>query len=79
MLNGVHLPSTMHDDEFFRALFYAFKDVGHSDNVRQKLAKCRQQTTVQTYIDEFRNSVLELGSSAPDDATLLFNFVSGLK
>jgi hypothetical protein len=34
---------------------------------------------VQKYIDDFRTIVIELGSSKPDDDTVLFQFINGLK
>ncbi len=64
---------------FCTELEKAFRDVDHVDRLRRRLASLRQTTSVAKYIDEFRTIVIELGSSKPDDDTVLFQFINGLK
>ena len=64
---------------FSAELEKSFRDVDHVDRLRRRLASLRQVTSVQKYIDEFRTIVIELGSAKPDDDTVLFQFINGLK
>ena len=57
----------------------AFRDVDHVDRLRRKLSSLRKIHSVSRYIDTFRSIVIELGVSKPDDETVLFQFINGLK
>ena len=74
-----NLASHLTFNTFCTKLEKAFRDVDHVDRLRRRLASLRQTTSVAKYIDEFRTIVIELGSSKPDDDTVLFQFINGLK
>jgi len=57
----------------------AFQDIDRELNLRRRLATLKQTKSVALYVKEFRNIVIELGSSAPDDSALMFMFTEGLK
>ena len=65
--------------DFKSELVDAFVDIDHELKLRRKLASLRQQSSVANYVKQFRQTILELGHSAPDDAALLFMFMEGLK
>ena len=74
-----NLPTNLTYSTFATELEKAFRDVDHVDRLRRRLASLKQTTSVQKYIDEFRTIVIELGSAKPDDDTVLFQFINGLK
>ena len=78
-VNDDKVHATWSDTDFFDALDSAFRDVDHQDRLRRKLAVCRQTHSVQQYVTAFRSILLELGRAAPDDDTVLFQFIAGLK
>ena len=66
-------------DDFRSAIEAAFDDVDKELKLRRRLVGLRQTKSVHEYTKMFRTIVLELGSKAPDDAGLVFQYIEGLK
>jgi hypothetical protein len=67
-----HIPTTLAFNNLVVELEKAFRDVDHVDRLRRRLASLKQTHSVSKYIDTFRSIVIELGTSKPDDDTVLF-------
>jgi hypothetical protein len=74
-----NLPATLSFQQFKAELEKAFRDVDHVDRLRRRLSTLKQTTSVTKYIDLFRDIVVELGNDKPDDQSILFQFINGLK